>query len=1164
MIRIYPKAVAFTIVLLLVFFFANASLKHYGLAPFAFMASTEKLDDPELTGPDQLCNVYGSVRGAFSGGGNPATDVYKWTILAPDGSVLFTRPPGAFQTIEYTFELLGSHKVKLEVSRGGIVLGDFEKSVEIIQGPTLTLATNYQFCQGQLLPLQAISPSSPYFANYIFEWTDESNSIVGNSNTLEVSSPGRYQVTFHILDSDGSTQCQTTLATTVSLLESVAIVQSSSTVCRDGAISFESDPPTTGQWYLTIPGQADPKPLGRSNHLTLIPSFDLPSFGNYTVKLQIENPDNPACAPQATADFTYNEEPVVAVTGTTGASDCYVPDGALEFTAITNLDKLIVGDGGLSYGPFSAGETINIPNLESGAYTLYAILNGCVNTTGTVVPLDSPPSELEFSIENVVSESCTPTGKDPGSFEVNLKNGITEGSFRVLTERGDEVLKEALPGENPFKITLGGGKYFFEILNKDSCNLPNRDFVEIPGKVQTNFQLPETLTICGFYDLIPETSENLLFTLTDPSGNQSSKVAGEAFTITEEGEYNLVGILPDQDEICPTSRTITVTTTNPIAFDPVLISEDCVIGNRIFEAEIYGYDPSLANFFWRNAAGDIIGTGQSLFLSPTSIGVFSLEVQPKNSEACPISPKEFTVEAPVLFVDASITSTKLCEFGPEAIVELTTTSPEAVTDIKWRRFNEEGEIVELPEFNNQTTITTRIGGTYEASAYSIIPAISKNCELGRVTFQLDLTPDKVEFDIPRELSICDFYEIIPQTSQDLTFFLTTPSGTVIEKTSGQPFSLDEAGTYTFLAFDNNSPTAYCPEQKELVVTLADAVDFQPILFEEFCDGSRTYQASIGNYAVEDVDISWKDMNGNPVGNGEFLTLTTPGMYSLEVQPANTIPCHISPKPFEVLPPVLAVDVSLVSDPFCPDAPAAAIRAEADFSSVSRIEWWYSSPTGEQSELVGERNQKEIMAINEGTYEVRLFNHIPCLLGYDKILILRSTDTVRPEVEESYQICPKYEIAPTINPGSFASYAWYYGDQLVSTSPTYKPLLVGDYSLIVFSEEGCAYQTSFTTEEECELRVIYPNAVQPGNPDKAFLLYTNYLVDELDLVILNKWGQVIFQCSQTNLISEESICAWDGTFQGEAIPNGTYAVRVDFKNYEKNISKSEFGAILIIE
>jgi hypothetical protein len=172
--------------------------------------------------------------------------------------------------------------------------------------------------------------------------------------------------------------------------------------------------------------------------------------------------------------------------------------------------------------------------------------------------------------------------------------------------------------------------------------------------------------------------------------------------------------------------------------------------------------------------------------------------------------------------------------------------------------------------------------------------------------------------------------------------------------------------------------------------------------------------------------------------------------------------------------------------------------------------------------------------------------------------------VRPTVEEIYQICPRYEIAPQINPGSFASYEWYYDDNLVSSSPTYKPNQIGNYKLIVFSSEGCAYETTFITEEECELKAVFPNAIQPGNPDKPFLIYTNYLIDDLEIWVFSKWGEVIFQCKNSGLLTEESTCLWDGYFRGEKLPPGSYAYRMNFRNNEKNITKEQMGSILVID
>ncbi|WP_139316554.1 hypothetical protein [Algoriphagus marinus] len=1121
--------------------------------------------DPELSGPEKLCNVVGSVRGTFSGGGNPDTDVYKWTILAPNGQVLFTRPPGAFESIEYTFEQIGVHKVLLEVSRGGILVGNFSKNVDIIKGATITLLNSYQICSGQSLSIKAIAESSSDFSNYSFEWTDESGVIIGNSNELIVNTPGKYNVEFYVLDGQSNPQCQTNLTTTVTQLDLVTIVKSSDTVCKDGSINFKTDPLTVGQWILSVPGEPNPVFLSKSSQITLFPNINLLKFGQYELKVLIENPDNPACSPEATTTFIYNVEPFVEIIDAIGASGCFVADGSLELVALTDIDQLIVEELGLSFGPFSVGDPINIPNLESGAYTLLAFLDGCRNSFGTVVPLLTPPANLEFAVENVTGESCTETGKIGGSFEISLLNGITEGSFRIITERGDEIIKDALPNENPFKINLGGGKYFFEILDKDSCNLPRKELIEIPSKSQTNFFIPENLVICQSYDLIPDTSQDLVFTLTDPVGNITSKAKGEPFNITEEGEYILVGSLPNQDELCPSLRKIVITTTDPISFDPILKSEDCVIGNRIYTAEIYGTDSTSVNYFWRNELGETIGTGKDLFLSPNSIGIFSLEVQPKSSELCPISPKEFEVKEPILFVEATIASTKLCEFGPEAIIELSTTSPDAVKFIEWRRFDELGEIVDLPEFNNQFVFNTRIGGTYEATLFSEIkPGINSSCELARINFTLDLTPEKVFFEIPTNLSICETYEFTPITTENLLFEITKPNGEILELNSGEPITIDQNGIYSFFAYNPDLGTPLCPEVKNMEVVVNQKIQFSPELLSEDCNGEKIYIADIGGVDPALALFTWFDESGNIIGTNQLLTLNTFGDFSLDVQPSGSIPCDQEPVSFFVEPPLLSVPVSLTSEPLCPDASSTSITATSEFDLVNEIQWWFTATNGQQNQLIQETNKESILVFNEGTYEVRILNENGCLLGFDRVLIMRSMDAIRPTVEESYKVCPRYEIGPVINPGVFSGYEWYFEDQLVSTDPTYKPILPGKYELIVFSNEGCAYNALFETEEECELRVSYPNAVQPGNPDKEFLIYTNYLIDEMKVSIFNKWGEIIFYCEKKDLISEESTCFWDVTYDGKAIPNGTYAIRIDLKNIEKGLSKTQIGSILIVK
>ncbi len=111
------------------------------------------------------------------------------------------------------------------------------------------------------------------------------------------------------------------------------------------------------------------------------------------------------------------------------------------------------------------------------------------------------------------------------------------------------------------------------------------------------------------------------------------------------------------------------------------------------------------------------------------------------------------VKKPVLSTDIALEATKLCEFGPKAILNLSTSSPDEITNIEWQRFDSLGTIETLSQFKNQLEISVEKAGIYEVTVFNRNSKINKNCELGRKTIQVDLIPDKISFDIPGDLSI---------------------------------------------------------------------------------------------------------------------------------------------------------------------------------------------------------------------------------------------------------------------------------------------------------------------------------------------------------------------------------------------------------------------------
>ncbi len=1163
--RVKPYPIVFSIGLILLLFFSGGKILSKS-APFNFFnLSSNALIQPNLTGPEFLCFSFGgkSVIGTFSGGGDPDLDVYTWNIFAPDGSLTSTFTGGELlQNINYTFSSPGTYKVELRIKRGIVVFPAQVLNVRVQERPQPTLNPTYSLCGSDILELEAISPSTPFFSEYEIEWQNQSGVVIGSQNKIQITQPGNYTAIVFIRSSKGNQECTTVLETQVRDSNNVVLQASSTSFCSDQSIQFETNPSSNGNWFVKKAGSSVEKELAKgASGITLSPSDLTAGFGTYEVIFEVINPDAINCLVRKSENITFNLQPDFILLDPVPSSGCEIADGGIVIQALTAIDYLYIENTNFSTPALSPGQTYTIPGIESGAYNLISVLGNCVNSYASVVPLGNPPPELEFDLLNINGETCTTDGRLNGDFLVDLINGPVDGIYRVLDEKGGTVTGETFSNRSELLISVPGGKYVFELYTLDSCSLPLEEFIEIPGKFLVEYSIPKDLLICQSAEITPQSNQNLEYELISPSGKSELKNSNEPFTITEQGEYKIIGRNLLDDDFCPVSKFFEVTLVDPVDFNIVLIQEDC-FGNRTYEADLMGRDTTTVIFTWFNEKDEIVGN--SRFLNPISTGEFKLDVQPSNSSSCPIPPKSFTINEAILSMNVSLSATQLCEVGPKAIITADLEFPDEATDIEWRRFDENGDIEELPQYNNQIVIEIDQAGTYEAAVFSIIPEIGKNCELGRKSIIIDLKTDRVDFTVPSEISFCEETVLTPEFGQSLVFEVLAPDGTTSTFTSGSSFTLNQSGDYEIYAYDPSPTPSLCPDLQIIKATRNEKVSFEPKFVDQSCTGEVTFTAEIGATPPSSVTFQWTNAAGNVLGTEQTFTTQISGTYYLNVQPSGSLPCDQQPILFEVEVSILELSLQLETEPLCPDSESAAITLLTDLAQVSTIKWIYFPTLGESSVLSAFANQNEILASREGTYKVEIFNSFGCLLGDESVLILRSQDNVRPIVEESYVICPRYEIAETINPGQFSSYEWFHEGFLVSTNPTFKPLTIGDFELIVYSAEGCAYSTSFTTEEECELKVMFPTAITPGDPDKPFLVYTNYLVDELEVWVFNQWGELIFNCSNKDLITEESTCIWDGTYNGKKIINGSYSVRLNYVNYEKNIRQTTIGSIISIE
>lgn len=150
---------------------------------------------------------------------------------------------------------------------------------------------------------------------------------------------------------------------------------------------------------------------------------------------------------------------------------------------------------------------------------------------------------------------------------------------------------------------------------------------------------------------------------------------------------------------------------------------------------------------------------------------------------------------------------------------------------------------------------------------------------------------------------------------------------------------------------------------------------------------------------------------------------------------------------------------------------------------------------------------------------------------------------------------------TNNSMNATSYLWNFGDGVTSSNvnPTNEYLNNGNYTvqLIAGNNFGCA-DTAYTIIAVIDAApLIIPNIFTPNGDDQndVFKVSHNSVV-EFNGAIYNRWGQVLFQNSDTTF-------EWDGHIQsGKEAPDGTYfyTLKATFANGEEESFSGAFELI----
>ncbi|WP_339865891.1 gliding motility-associated C-terminal domain-containing protein [uncultured Algoriphagus sp.] len=419
---------------------------------------------------------------------------------------------------------------------------------------------------------------------------------------------------------------------------------------------------------------------------------------------------------------------------------------------------------------------------------------------------------------------------------------------------------------------------------------------------------------------------------------------------------------------------------------------------------------------------------------------------------------------------------------------------------------------------------------------------------------------EVVFSVPSDFTACEGFTFTPTSPDALNYTVTNSAGTTIFPDTNGEFTLTQSGTYTVRGED---PTGInCPREETIVANITQPIDFEVSLPLVDCQVGVQYEAILNNADPADVIFLWKDNAGIIVGRRQVFVPSRSGDYTLEVQPVAGGLCPVDKKSFTAEINSQRVDVSLDIVPYCVDQTSTTITVVADMTNVADIEW-YSVVNGTRTRIPAFNGLPIIEVTQEGTYEALLRSSVGCELGRANGVVAKSTISP-PVVPAGFTICAIEGVTQSIDPGIYDNYSWKLNGVEVSQDEVFTPTEGGIYELTVSDNLGCEYVATIDVVEDCSLKIVFPNGVVLNDPNRNFILYANEYIDDIEVYIYNRWGELIFYCEHENIEPKQPFCPWDGQVNGEFVPNGTYAVVVKFRSEDQNITEKLIKAITVIQ
>lgn len=370
-----------------------------------------------------------------------------------------------------------------------------------------------------------------------------------------------------------------------------------------------------------------------------------------------------------------------------------------------------------------------------------------------------------------------------------------------------------------------------------------------------------------------------------------------------------------------------------------------------------------------------------------------------------------------------------------------------------------------------------------------------------------------------------------------------------------------AGTLFLTLTSTNN--AGCNAELSTVQINFVAPPFANFNFTEVCDGSNSTftDFSLPGFGTI-VDWQWNFGDGNTdTLQNTSNTYTGPGSYNVELIVTTNVGCSDTvSKPVNVwgLP---TADFSYTSS--CFGSQITINFLDSSFVSGDVLTYWFYDFGG-----VGSVTSEDATQLFSGSGNFTITHIVGTSHGCLDTIVEVIYIPPRPNAGFYYNSDNGLNVGATFNFVDTSSntilYTWDFGDgnssNLQNPSNTY--FANGQYTVTQYVEDpfGCSDSASTIitiNTVTTEITQLIPNAISPngdGKNDVWKLSFINLLYPNATVEVFNRWGHRLFY-------SEGYASPWDGTYNGEAVPQGTYYYVINLNDAtEPNPYK---GTILIL-